>query len=56
MKNANKVKNEVFEIVAIVEDKKAEEVRKESIFTTIKALKQILETEGMLDFFKSAMG
>ena len=56
LKNANKVKGEVFEIVAIVEDKKAEEVKKDSIFTTIKSLKEILETEGMLDFFKSAMG
>lgn len=54
-KNAKKIKNQVFEIVAIANNKTADEVAKENFFNTIKTFKEILQSQDMLTFFQSAM-
>jgi len=55
MKNSQKVKEEVFSIVAIAEDKDLEEVRIQSLATTLKTLQQIFSDKELIDFFKQAM-
>jgi hypothetical protein len=54
-KNSSKVKAEVFNLVAILEGKSAEEVKKQSFATTLSSLKLIFSDEELLSFFKSAM-
>ena len=56
MRKAPKVKDEVIRVVASIEEKPEEEIRKQSIFVTIKSFKELLEADGMMDFFSSAMG
>jgi len=56
MRNAPKVKDEVIKVVASIEEKPEKDIRKQSIFVTVKSFKELLEADGVLDFFSSAMG
>ena len=51
IKNANKVKEEVFNIVAISEEKTVDDIRKESVSVTIKTFKEIIQDEELMGFF-----
>lgn len=51
-KNSKLIKEEIFEIVAIIEDKTTEEVKKQGIGSTLKTLKEIYEDEEINSFFK----
>ncbi len=55
LKNSGKVKNEVFEIVAILEDKTIEEVKAQSFISTMNSLKELLSDEEAMTFFKDAV-
>lgn len=55
LKNSGKVKEEVFEIVAIFEDKTIEEVKAQSFMTTINSVKAIFTDTETTDFLKQAM-
>lgn len=55
LKNSAKVKEEVFEIVAVFEAKPIEEIKAQNFMITVKSLKEILTDKEALDFFKSAM-
>lgn len=54
-KQSSKVKEEFFTIVAIVEDKKIEEVKEQPFIHTIKTIKELFTDEEMNDFFRQAM-
>jgi len=51
VRNANKVKEEVFNIVAISTEKTVDEVRKDSVSITINTFKEILQDEELMGFF-----
>jgi len=55
MKNIGKAKEEIFEVVSILEEKTVAEVREQSIFETIKSIKAIFNDEELVELFKSAM-
>ena len=55
LKNSAKVKQEVFEIVAIFEDKTIEEVKAQSPAKTINTIKDIFQDKETNDFLKQAM-
>ena len=55
LEHSDKIDKEVFEIIAIVEDRPAKEVAEGSPFKTFASLKSVLENDGMMDFFKQAM-
>lgn len=55
MKQSGKVKDEFFNIVAIVEDKEIEEIKKQSFAKTLKTIKDIFTDKETVDFFKQAM-
>lgn len=55
MKQSGKVKEEFFNIVAIAEDKKVEEIKKQSFAKTLKTIKELFTDKEMVDFFKTAM-
>lgn len=55
MKQSGKVKDEFFNIVAIVEDKEIEEIKKQSFAKTLKTVKDIFTDKETVDFFKQAM-
>lgn len=55
LKNSGKVKEEVFEIVAIFEEMPIEEVKAQSFMKTINTIKGIFSDQETTDFFKSAM-
>ena len=55
LKNTPKIKNEVFEIVALAQDKEVDEIRQQPLFNTISTFKGIFENKELVDFFKSAM-
>ncbi|MCT4566124.1 MAG: hypothetical protein N4A68_17670 [Maledivibacter sp.] len=55
LKNLSKVKEEVFNIVAIYDDKKVEEIRSQEVAKTIEALRALFKEEGIMDFFNQAM-
>ena len=55
LKQSGKVKEEFFEIVAIAEDMKVEDVKKQSFAKTIKTIKEIFTDKELTDFFKEAM-
>jgi len=55
LKNSGKVKEEVFEIVAIFEEKTAEEVKAQSPAKTFNTLKEIFQDKETTDFLASAM-
>ena len=55
MKQSGKVKEEFFNIVAIAEDKKVEEVKEQSFAKTLKTIKELFADKELTDFFKTAM-
>jgi len=55
LKNSAKVKNEVFEIVAISQDKTVEEIKAQNFLVTAKSLKEIFTDKEAMSFFKSAI-
>ncbi len=55
LKNSGKVKEEVFEIVAIADDLTAQEAKDQSIVTTLATFKEIFSDKDLVDFFKQAM-
>ena len=55
LKQSGKVKEEFFNIVAIVEDKKLAEVKKQPFAQTLKTIKDIFTDKELVDFFKGAM-
>lgn len=54
-KQSNKVKNEIYNIVAIIEDKKAEEVKEQPFTKTLSTIKQLFTDKEIVGFFKQAM-
>ena len=55
LKNLNKAEKEVFEVIAILEEKTVEEVRVQPLSITFKSLKDLLTNKELTNFFKSAM-
>lgn len=55
VKNMGKVKEEVYNIVAIIEGKEVEEIAKQNFFDTIKAIKELSKDKKLIDFFKTAI-
>jgi hypothetical protein len=55
LKNSAKVKEEVFEIVAIFEDKSVEEVKAQSFAKTLNTVREIFNDKETISFFKSAV-
>lgn len=55
LKNSGKVKEEIFEIVAIFEDKPVKEVKEQNFLITINSFKEIFSDKNAMDFFKSAV-
>ena len=55
LKNSSKVKNEVFEIVAVFEEKTVEEVKSQNFMLTIGTFKAIFTDKEAVSFFKQAM-
>ncbi|AFQ46262.1 hypothetical protein [Desulfosporosinus meridiei] len=55
LKNSGKVKNEVFEIVAVFEDKAVEEIKAQNFITTMNSFKEIFSDKEAVGFFKDAI-
>lgn len=55
LKNSKKIKEEVFEIVAIFEDKTVDEVKAQSFGKTINTVKEIFTDKDTAELFKSAI-
>lgn len=55
MKQSPKIKDEFFQIVAIIEDKTLEEVKAQNLGETIGTIKVLFEDIETMDFFKQAM-
>lgn len=55
LKNSGKVKDEVFEIVAIFEDKTVEEIKAQNFMITFKTFKEIFSDKEAMELFRSAM-
>jgi len=55
LKNSGKVKDEVFEIVAVFEDKPIEEIKAQNFMITAKSLKEIFSDKEAMELFKSAV-
>lgn len=54
-KNLSKVKGDVFELLAIAENKPVEEVKAQPLSKTLQSLKAIFLDKDLMDFFKEAM-
>ena len=55
LKNSAKIKEEIFEIVSIFEDKTIEEVKAQSFGKTINTVKDIFTDKDATELFKSAI-
>ena len=55
LKNSGRVKDEVFEIVAVFEEKTIEGIREQSFMSTINSFKAILSDKEAVSFFKQAI-
>jgi hypothetical protein len=55
LKNSAKIKEEIFEVVAIFEDKTVEEIKAQSFVVTINAIKEIFQDEQTVGFLTQAM-
>ena len=55
LKDSGKVKEEIFEIVAIFQDAKIEEVKAQSFGKTITTVKAVFTDKEATDFFKQAI-
>lgn len=54
-KNSAKVKEEVFEIVSILEEKSVEEIKAQNPVKTMNTIKEIFSNKDAIDFLKQAM-
>ncbi|MGD6832582.1 hypothetical protein ACQCT5_10485 [Sutcliffiella halmapala] len=55
MKNSPKIKEEIFHIVALAQEKDVEEVKSQPLIHTINTFKAIFANDELVSFFKSAM-
>lgn len=55
LKNSYKVKEEVFEVVAIFEGKEVKEIKAQSFIKTINTVKEIFSDKDAMELFKSAI-
>jgi len=55
LENADKIKNELIELIAIIENKEFKEVKEQDFTVTLISLKNIFENKELMFFFKSAM-
>jgi hypothetical protein len=55
LKNSAKIKEEIFEVVAIFEEKTVEEIKVQSFLTTINTIKEIFADKETTDFLTQAM-
>lgn len=55
MKRSPKVKEEIFNIVALAEDKNIDEVKAQPLVKTMATFKSIYQDKELVDFFKQAM-
>ncbi|EGW36462.1 hypothetical protein [Desulfosporosinus sp. OT] len=55
LKNSAKIKDEVFEIVAIFESKTVEEIKAQSFMTTMNSFREIFADKEAVSFFRQAM-
>jgi len=55
LKNSAKVKEEVFEIVAVFEEKSVEEIKAQDFMLTINTFKEIFSDKDAVKLFRSAM-
>ncbi|MBU3176093.1 hypothetical protein KPL47_06890 [Clostridium estertheticum] len=55
LKNSQKVKEEIFEVVAIFEEQTVEEVKAQSFMKTLNSLKEIFSDKETVDFLKQAI-
>ena len=55
LKNSKKVKEEVFDIVAVFEEKPIEEIKSQNFMTTVKSLKEIFSDKEAIRLFKDAI-
>lgn len=53
--NSKKVKQEVFEIVSVMEEATVEEIKEQSFAKTINTLKEVFTDNEATEFFKSAI-
>ena len=55
LKNSGKIKNEVFEIVSVFEDRTVDEIKAQNFMLTLGTLKAIFSDKEAVSFFKDAM-
>lgn len=55
LRNSTKVKEEFFEIVAIIDGKDVEEIRKQSFIKTVGTIKELFSDKELVSFFKQAV-
>ena len=55
LKNSAKIKEEVFEVVAIIEEKTVDEIKAQNFITTINTIKDIFQDKETTDFLTQAM-
>lgn len=55
LKNSKKVKEEVFDIVAVFKEKPIEEIKSQNFVTTVKSLKEIFSDKEAMGLFKDAI-
>jgi len=51
----NSYRNEVYEIISIINEKNIEEIKKQNIAITIKQIKDIIQDEELISFFTSIL-
>lgn len=55
LKNSQKIKQEVFEIVSIMDGKSIEEVKTQDIFVTFNTFKELFSNKEVMSFFEQAV-
>jgi len=55
LKNSSKIKEEFFSIVAVIQDKTPEEIKKQNIIETFNSCKKLFTEKEFMSFFSSAM-
>lgn len=55
LKNLKNVEEEVFHLLAIIEDKEVKEIKEQSLMITIKSLRDLLTNKELVELFRSAM-
>jgi len=55
LKNAGKIKNEIFDVVAILDGKTPDEIKAQPFSVTMASLKLLMKEPEIADFFKQAV-